>query len=59
MAGENGYFLDFIIGPLAGILKAFGVAEETALKYTKLFVYGGLAIGAIVMALRIYRFVKG
>lgn len=59
MAEENGYFLDIVIEPLAGILKAFGVAEEKALKYTKTIVYGGLTIGAIVMGLRIYRFVKG
>lgn len=59
MAEENGYFLDFIISPLAGILKAFGVAEETALKYTKMFVYGGFTIGVIVMGLRIYQFIRG
>lgn len=59
MAEENGYFLDFVIEPLAGILKAFGVAEEKALKYAKTFVYGVLTIGGIVFVLKIYRFVKG
>ncbi len=59
MAEENGYFLDIVIEPLAGILKAFGVAEETALKYAKMLVYGGLVVGGVIVGLRIYRFVKG
>ena len=57
-AGE-GYFLDFVIGPLAGIFEAFGIEHEKAVKYAKGIVYGGMGIGILVTGLKIYRFIRG
>jgi len=56
---EEGYFLDFVIGPLAGIFEAFEIEHEKAVKYAKGIVYGGIGIGAIVLGLKIYRFIRG
>lgn len=59
MAEEVGYFLDFVIDPLAGVFKAFGIEREKAVKYAKGIVYGGLGIGILMTAAKIYSFIRG
>lgn len=56
---EEEYFLDFIIGPLAGIFEAFEIEHEKAVEYAKWIVYGGIGIGTIVLGLKTYRFIRG
>jgi len=55
----EGYFLDFVIGPLAGIFEAFGIEHEKAVKYAKGIVYGGMGIGILMTGLKIYQFIRG
>lgn len=56
---EEGYFLDFVIDPLAGIFEAFGIEHEKAVKYAKGIVYGGMGIGILMVGLKIYQFIRG
>jgi len=56
---EEGGLLDFLIDPLAGLLKILGVPEENAEKYATWIVYGGIAIIALIVTLKIYRFIRG
>lgn len=56
---EEGYFLDFLIGPLASVFEVLGIEPDKAVKYAKTFIYGGLALIALVAGLRIYRFIRG
>lgn len=55
----EGYFLDFVIGPLADIFVAFGIEHDSAVAYATWIVYGGIAIVAIVLGIKILKFVRG
>ena len=56
---EEGGLLDFLIDPLAGLFKILGVSEENAEKYATWIVYGGIAIIALIVTLKIYKFIRG
>lgn len=56
----EGYFLDYVIEPLADILVSLmGWEEETALQYAKWTVYGIVALFVVVIILYVIRFMRG
>ena len=56
---EEGGLLDFLIDPLASLLKTLGLTEENAKKYAAWIVYGGISVIALIAGLKIYRFIRG
>ena len=55
MAEEGAYLLDWIIEPLASLFETLvGWDHETAVKWVKGIVYGGLAFGVLVVGLKTY-----
>lgn len=56
----EGYFLDFVIEPLADMLVSLMAwEEEIALSYAKWVVYGILSLIVVVIILYVIRFVRG
>lgn len=58
MAEEGEYLLDWMIEPLAGLLEALtGWDHEKAVKWVKGIVYLGLLVFALIVGLKIYRWI--
>ena len=54
-----GGLLDSLIDALADLLKTLGVSDADAERYATWIVWGGIAVIALIAAIKIYSFIRG
>jgi len=54
-----GGLLDSLIDALADLLKTFGLSDADAERYATWIVWGGIAVIVFIIALKIYKFIRG
>jgi hypothetical protein len=47
-----------IIDAVASVFEAFGISEESAEKYAKILVYGGIAVIVIIIVFKVIKYFK-